>query len=66
MSWETYYNFPVSYRRWCLERTNKEIQDAQKRGEQPRPTKGQHHNDPAVMAALGKHHALAPQKLRRF
>jgi len=66
MSWETYYNFPISYRRWTMKRLNDEIKKSQDRGEQSMPTKAAHHNDPSLRAAMGKHHPHAPQKLRKF
>ena len=29
MSWETYYKFPVVYKRWLISRINKEIKSAE-------------------------------------
>lgn len=66
MSWETYYRFPVSYRRWVMKRLNKELSDAQNRGQQQMPSHAAHHNDPGLRQMMGQPHPNAPPKLRRF
>lgn len=53
MDVETYYNFPVRYKRWLIERINKEIQKASEANADI-PTKGAHHNTPDVRALTGK------------
>jgi hypothetical protein len=67
MSWETYYNFPIAYRRWTMKRLNDEIKKSQEQGggNSDVPTHAAHHNDPSLRAMLGKHHVFAPPKLRR-
>lgn len=53
MDTTTFYNFPVAYRRWLIERINKEVTKAVEAGADI-PTKGAHHNDPNLRAMLGK------------
>jgi hypothetical protein len=66
MDWCTYYNFPITYRRWIMSRLNKELKKAADAGEQQMPSKGAQHNDPALRQQMGKQHPHAPHKLRRF
>ena len=47
-----YYNFPVAYKRWLIERIDKEIQKASEGGA-PIPSKAAHHNDPHIRAMNG-------------
>jgi len=53
MDWETYYNFPVSYKRWLIKRINDEISRAAG-NKADIPSKGAHHNDPNIRAMAGK------------
>ena len=65
MNWETYYNFPVAYKRWLIKRIETEINkahDAQK----DIPSKGVHHNTPDARAITGKTRHQVPHKLQRF
>lgn len=64
MTWEDYYNFPVSYKRWLIERIKKEIEKGKDNGNEL--TKGTHHNDPQTRALLGRSRPEAPARLRRF
>jgi len=60
---------PVRYRRWLIERIDKEIRKAvevNKGGGSQVPSKGAHHNTPDVRAMSGKQRAVVPSKLRRF
>lgn len=66
MDWKTYYNFPISYRRWVIRRLNKELNAKQEAGEQQMPSRGAQHNDPGLRQLMGKHHPHAPPKLRKF
>ena len=69
MDYPTYYNLPVSYRRWLVERIDKEIRAAAKansEGGNQVPSKGAHHNTPEARAMSGKQRAQVPSKLRRF
>lgn len=69
MDYRTFYNLPIQYRRWYIERINKEIKaaaDVNKRGGSEVPSRGAHHNDPTTRALSGKHRPIAPANLRRF
>lgn len=70
MDWDTYYyRFPVNYKRWLIERIQKEIREAAKANEQGGsqiPSRGAHHNSPDLRAMAGKHRPNVPAKLRRF
>lgn len=66
MSWETYYRFPIMYRRWCMKRLNDEIKKSSKAGEQAMPSKGAHHNDPHTRTLMGKMKPHQPHSLKRF
>ena len=65
MSWETYYNFPVAYKKWLIKRIEKEIQKAGKNNGNI-PSKAMHHNTPDARALTGKTRPVAPSKLQRF
>jgi hypothetical protein len=53
MSWETYYTFPIAYRKWLIDRINKEINAARK-SQSDIPTKAPHHNTEDLRAMTGK------------
>jgi hypothetical protein len=53
MSWETYLNYPVYYRRWLIERINKEIKSANEK-QQDIPTKAPHDNTEQIRAMASK------------
>jgi len=65
MDWNTYYNYPVAYKKWLIKRIDKEIEKAHK-AQNDIPTKGAHHNSPGMRSMTGKAHPNAPAKLRRF
>ena len=66
MSWETYYHFPVAYKRWLVKRIEKEIKQAQQ-AQSDIPTKAPHHNTPDVRQLSGKTKWHAPNaKGQRF
>ena len=65
MNWETYYNFPVSYKRWLIKRIETEIQKASKNNADI-PSKAMHQNTPDARALAGKHRPVTPNKLMRF
>lgn len=53
MDVETYYNFPVRYKHWLIERINKEIKKASET-KSDIPSKAVHHNTPDIRALTGK------------
>lgn len=65
MNWETYYNFPVAYKRWLIGRIEKEIKRATEKNADI-PSKGMHHNTPDARAIAGRTRPVAPSKLQRF
>ena len=64
VSWETYYNWPIAYKRWYLKRLNKEIERAHKSGEQDMVSKAAHHNDPVTREMMNKR-PFVPHNLKR-
>lgn len=64
MDWETYYNFPVAYKKWLIKRIEKEVQRAHGKGDIP--SKGMHQNTPDARALTGRSRPIAPAKLQRF
>ena len=66
MDTATYYNLPVTYKRWLIQRVVKEINKANDQ-KADIPTKGAHHNMPDVRAMAGKFkHFGANAKNQRF
>jgi hypothetical protein len=65
MDWNTYYNFPIAYKRWLIKRIEKEIQQAHKQGNDI-PSKAMHQNTPDARAWTGKTRSTVPSKLTRF
>lgn len=65
MNWETYYKFPISYRRWLINRINQEIEKAANIPN-GNASKGYHDNTPDIRELTGKQRANPPAKLRRF
>ena len=65
MDWNTYYNFPLVYKRWLIKRIEKEINKAQEKGSDI-PSKAMHHNTPDVRSLTGKYRSQVPAKLQRF
>jgi hypothetical protein len=63
MDWVTFYNFPITYRRWLMKRLNEEFEKASKNKEPP-PSKAAHHNSPDIRALTGKVRPQVPHKLR--
>jgi hypothetical protein len=65
MTWQDYYHLPVTYKRWLIERIQREIKKTNSNGNEA-GTKGAHHNDPQTRAFQGKHREHVPARLRRF
>lgn len=53
MDWNTYYNFPVTYKRWLINRINTEIKRASDHNSDT-PSKAAHHNSPDIRSMAGK------------
>jgi hypothetical protein len=53
MSWETYYEYPIAFRKWLIERINKEVSRAVD-NKADIPSKGLQHNTPQMRAMTGK------------
>ena len=66
MSWETYLRFPVAYKKWYIERINKEIEKAAKANNDIQ-TKAPQHNPPDIRALTGKvKPATSSARMQRF
>jgi hypothetical protein len=65
MDWNTYYNFPISFKRWLIKRIEKEITKAQE-AQSDIPSKAPHHNTPDVRSLTGKTRSQVPHNLQRF
>ena len=63
--WDQYYRFPVSYRRWLINRINEEMKRAADSGS-GQVSKGAHNNTPDVRELTGKQRAQVPARLQRF
>jgi hypothetical protein len=61
MSWETFYNWPISYRRWTIKKLNEELS---KNKDQTTPSRAHAHNDPETRQLMGKR-AFAPHNMKR-
>jgi len=53
MTYSEYLNFPVAYKRWLIERINKEISKAADKNADI-PSKAPHHNSADLRAMTGK------------
>ena len=65
MNWETYYNFPIAYKRWLIKRIEKEIKTAHE-AQSDIPSRAMHHNTPDARALAGRTRTQVPSKLTRF
>lgn len=65
MDWETYYNYPVMYKRWLVKRIEKEITKAHD-AQSDIPSRAMHQNTPDARALAGRTRAQVPSKLTRF
>lgn len=62
--WRDIYNLPVSYKRWFIERINKEITRSSETGSTQ--SHAAHHNSPDMRELEGKSRGQAPSRLKRF
>jgi hypothetical protein len=65
MDWKDYYKFPISYRKWLIERINQEIKTAAE-NQNGQTSKGVHNNTPDIRELTGKQRSMVPAKLQRF
>lgn len=65
MDWQTYYRFPISYRRWLINRINEEIKKAAD-AQNGQTSKAFHDNTPDIRELTGKQRVNPPHKLIRF
>ena len=65
MDWNTYYNYPVAYKRWLIKRIETEISRSQE-AKNDIPSRAMHHNTPDMRALTGKTRTNVPAKLQRF
>lgn len=63
-SFDETYNLPVSYKRWFIERTVKELNKGQEKGENQ--SRALHQNTPDVRAMQNRVRPQTPARLRRF
>ena len=65
MDWNTYYTYPVAYKRWLIERIGEEIKKANEK-QSDIPSKGMHHNTPDIRTLAGKSKSIVNPKSQRF
>ena len=58
-------NLPITYRRWFLERVQKELNRTGPNGENP-PSRAADQNTPQMRQLMGNQRDAVPAKLRRF
>ena len=62
--WKESMNLPVSYKRWFIERINKELKGTSDAG--ATQSRALHQNSPDVRAMQNKFRTQTPSRLRRF
>jgi hypothetical protein len=62
--WKEIYNMPVFYKRWFIERINKELTRTSEAG--ATQSRALHQNSPDVRSLQGKMREQVPSRLRRF
>lgn len=66
MSWETYYRFPVAYKKWLIKRIEREIRGTQEQQSEI-PSKAPHHNTTDLRSITGKTKpVMSSAKMQRF
>lgn len=63
MDWRTFYNFPITYKKWLVSRISKEFKDASDNKREPM-SKAAHHHDPQMRALTGKARPQVPANMR--
>lgn len=67
-TYDNVYLMPVEYRRWFINRINKEISDSQGGGDSPEGnprSRAFHHNTPEMNALQNNHRTFTPARLNR-
>lgn len=62
--WKETLHMPVSYKRWFIERINKELKQSNESGSTQ--SRALHQNAPDVRSMQNKARAQTPSRLRRF
>lgn len=66
MSWETYYNFPVAYKKWLIKRIEKEIKRTNETSDDI-PSKALQHNTTDIRNMTGKTKpVMSSARMQRF
>jgi hypothetical protein len=63
-TWSEVQLLPVAYKRWFIERLNKELKQTSESGETQ--SRALHQNSPEVRSMQGKAREQSPSRLRRF
>lgn len=64
IDWNTYYNWPITYKRWWMKRLNTELERARNAGQSDLVSKAPHNNDPQTRQLQGKR-PFVPHALKR-
>jgi len=64
-TWTEIYHLPVAYKRWFIERIQKELGGGKDPDGNP-PTRALHQNSPDVRAMQNRTRENVPSRLRRF
>lgn len=63
-TWRETLNIPVAYKRWFIERINKELTKSSESGQTQ--SRALHQNTPDVRSLMGRARENVPSRLRRF
>jgi hypothetical protein len=63
-TWRETQHMPVAYKRWFIERINREFKNTSEKGQAQ--SRAAHQNTPDVRALQGRAREQVPSRLRRF
>ena len=63
-TWRETLNIPVAYKRWFIERINRELSKSSESGQTQ--SRALHQNTPDVRSMMGRAREQVPSRLRRF
>lgn len=63
-TWRETLNIPVAYKRWFIERINRELTKSSESGQTQ--SRALHQNTPDVRSMMGRAREQVPSRLRRF